>query len=242
VNHNPILLEEMGIEFPKMMACKITINELQGEVLEKYQKAEKSFSEMIPVDKGGKDLVRVIYELHDQSIAEYYTKNQIACKKGCDICCHQLVCCTALEMETIIDFIENLSGMEKTKILYHVRKESMKFFKAHKEVLASTKNWESIGEYLKKCAYGITPCPYLNTRERKCIIYPARPLICRMTRTKNPCGEMEQLKVLPQGINLYVDQIASAVIICEEKRQFGNVRLYPMAGWVITEPYGNFFL
>ncbi|MDO9399375.1 MAG: hypothetical protein Q7T79_01650 [bacterium] len=241
MNYDPILLQEIDIKLPKVMACQLTSYKPKGKALKKFQQAAESFLEILPTGKEGKKLVRAIYEVHDRLLFDYYAKNQIACRKGCDICCRQLVCCSALETEVIIDFITN-SGMEKAKIIYQVKKKSLKFFKEHEKIISTANDWSQIGDYLRKHAHGVTPCPYLHTKEKKCIIYPARPLICRVARTKNPCGQADQLKALPHGINLYVDHIAFTLIDREEKKLYGQMRVYPMAGWPITKPYGEFFL
>lgn len=166
MDYDPILLEEIDMKLPKVMTCQLTSYKPEGKALEKFQQAAESFLKIIPVDKKGKDLLKAIYEVHDKLLTDYRSKNQIACKKGCDICCHQMVCCSALETEVIIDFIAN-SGLEKTKLLYHVRKKSLKFFKEHEEIILAADDWSQIGDYLKKHMHGVTPCPYLHTKEKK---------------------------------------------------------------------------
>ncbi len=120
------------------------------------------------------DITNLINEEFLRNIRKYGDK--IKCGKGCSQCCNKIFSITLLDSFIIKKYFTTLSEEEKSFLKNKARlyKEKSKAFKAE----------------AKKDLDFISPCPALDD-EGSCMIYEARPVICRRFGTpiydyKNP--------------------------------------------------------
>jgi len=86
-------------------------------------------------------------------------------------------------------------------------------------------------------------CPYLGL-DKKCDIYPVRPINCRIAKTKNRCGiyeTEEDITKRPKEIKLFLDQVAINLIIAEQRRMTNDSTQKPLADWPLVEGFKGFF-
>lgn len=99
---------------------------------------------------------------HDARIASAPDVSTLACRAGCTWCCHFSVDVRAVEVFSILDFVErSLPAEEQTRIYSEVR--------ANSKALHGMDDMERMGRNVK--------CPFLSAG--RCSIYEARPQTCR---------------------------------------------------------------
>jgi Fe-S-cluster containining protein len=108
------------------------------------------------------------HSLADHLISYFESENPlpqpIACRAGCDCCCYNLVELTPPEALLIGDFIDqHFSAAEKKVLLDRVARTLARTAGQSKAAIAARR--------------GDLPCPLL--RDRQCMVYPVRPLVCR---------------------------------------------------------------
>jgi len=113
--------------------------------------------------------IKDMYQTTDEFISSFcvYAKNQnqkrIACKKGCEWCCHQPVYALSYELDYLNNFIKTrFSNQKQKEISARAAKKRKKLEGLEKEQLVNTKY----------------PCPLLE--DGSCIAYEARPIACRI--------------------------------------------------------------
>lgn len=243
------LLKEMQVEFDQ-------IDPIRGyKMSEKerifYDKARGEFLEKLGESESGVTLVRSVFRLMDELTEEYLKENEISCHQGCSWCCYQLVCCTTLEMELIIDYINSLPKTSRRSIKQRTRKDALSFYRYFQENSKSLlrhslltgigiERWENVGPALRK-TYRERPCIFLDGG--LCSIYPARPIDCRIAKTRDGiCGTRAKIWTKrPEPIRLFFDQIASDLITREEEKVYGGLQVVPLVGWPISEKFYPFF-
>lgn len=217
-----------------------------------YDKAKDEFLERLGRPGEGVNLVRNVFRLMDELTEEYLRDNEISCHRGCSWCCHQLVCCTTLEMELIIDYIDSLPRSSRRSLKQKIRKGALNFYHYYqrnkKSFLGSSflsttvgiERWEDIGPALRK-AHRRKPCLFLD--RDICSIYPVRPVDCRIAKTKDKiCGMRARIWIKePKQIRLFFDQVASDLITYEEEKVYGKLQVVPLIGWPLTEKFYPFF-
>jgi Fe-S-cluster containining protein len=108
---------------------------------------------------------------HDSRIASAADVGTLACCAGCTWCCYFSVDVRAVEVFSILDFVERmLPTDEKARIYAEVR--------ANSTVLNKMDEIERMGHNIK--------CPFLS--EGRCVIYAARPQTCRNYHATNAAG------------------------------------------------------
>lgn len=101
-------------------------------------------------------------ERHDARIAAAPDVGTLACRAGCTWCCHFSVDVRAVEVFSILDFVERtLSPEEKARVFSEVRTNAT--------TLAGMDDIERMRHNVK--------CPFLS--DGRCSIYTARPQTCR---------------------------------------------------------------
>ncbi len=222
-----------------------------------YQKAKKEFLNRLDNSLEGKKRVENIFALVDELTLEFLKDNPITCHYGCAWCCYQLVSCTTLEMELIVDYLKFLPRKPRRVIIQRVKKETLRLRKLHRKIEASSppglpKRWELLAEPLEKAHYG-RPCSFLNSAQ-SCSIYPVRTIDCRTAKTNdNVCGKtleetqaegVEAIRLLEEGpkpIRLFFDQVASDLIMEEEEKIYGAIQVVPLAAWSFVPQFEEFF-
>lgn len=108
---------------------------------------------------------------HDARIAAAPDVGTLACRAGCTWCCHFSVDVRAVEVFSILDFVERtFTTEEKTRVYAEVRANS-----------AALKNLGEIERMRRN-----VKCPFLNGG--RCTIYTARPQTCRNYHATNVAG------------------------------------------------------
>jgi len=108
---------------------------------------------------------------HDSRIASAPDVGTLACGAGCSWCCHFSVDVRAVEVFSILDFVERtLTTEEKARVYAELR--------ANSAVLKNMSEVERMGRNIK--------CPFLS--EGRCGIYAARPQTCRNYHATNSAG------------------------------------------------------
>ncbi len=184
----------------------------------------------------GVGLVKSVFALMDSLTAEYLKNNKTSCHKGCDICCHQLVCCTTLEMKVIKDYLETLPRPKRRAIKHNVKMGAIKFARSCNANKFDIMKGRGVGinDPLRQFYYG-KPCPYLSNHS--CSIYEARPADCRIFKTKDDCSKTGMVK----EIRLLFEQI-SVNLIMEEEQKSHNIRGLPaLVGWPLRDEFQKYF-
>lgn len=108
---------------------------------------------------------------HDTRIASAPDVGTLACRAGCTWCCHFSVDVRAVEVFTILDFVErSLPSDEKARIYSEVR--------ANSAALKGMDDMERMRHNVK--------CPFLSSG--RCSIYEARPQTCRNYHATDVAG------------------------------------------------------
>ena len=204
-----------------------------------HQTCKEYFLEKLDCNKGGTDLIKSIYALLDELTAEFLKENPVSCRPGCAWCCQQLVCCTTLEMEVIIEYLESLPRPARRQITKQAKKESLKFKKFYENNDFGGKRLEKIAPDLREFHY-LRPCLYLSEK-KMCHIYRPRPIDCRIAKTKGFCGHRKEGEEKPKSIRLFLDQVASDLIMEEEKKIYGKLEVVPLIMWPLTGKFAEFF-
>jgi Fe-S-cluster containining protein len=107
----------------------------------------------------------------DERIAAAPDVSSLACRAGCAWCCYFTIDVRAVEVFSILDFVESsLTPDEKTRVYAEVR--------ANRAVLAGLDEVARATRNLK--------CPFLNAG--RCTIYAARPQTCRNYHATDVAG------------------------------------------------------
>jgi Fe-S-cluster containining protein len=108
---------------------------------------------------------------HDARISSAPDVGTLACRAGCTWCCHFSVDVRAVEVFSILEFVErSLSADEKARIYSEVR--------ANSAALKGMDEMERMRRNVK--------CPFLSTG--RCSIYEARPQTCRNYHATDVAG------------------------------------------------------
>ncbi len=105
----------------------------------------------------------------------------VSCRTGCDHCCKQPVFITPMEGVAIRDFVERNGLSERIRQRITRYREEIAARRLGSEGLqVLLRNVRGQGpppsERQRRAVYGIH-CPFLE--DHRCLIYPARPLMCR---------------------------------------------------------------
>jgi len=108
---------------------------------------------------------------HDSRIAAAPDVGTLACRAGCTWCCYFSVDVRAVEVFSILDFVEReLPAEVKARIYAELRANS-----------ASLKNLDELERMRRN-----VKCPFLN--EGRCSVYAVRPQTCRNYHATNVAG------------------------------------------------------
>ena len=148
------------------------------------------------------------------------------CTPGCSHCCHQNIPIHAAEELTIMEYVDqNFSSTQRSDLSNRFR-AWFAFMNDNTPNLPMLSK-KDINEFGNKLIQYKIPCPFLNN-EKKCSIYPVRPITCRTFYVKDApekckqtlgrIGEMEGYDIQAMGIA----DIARAA-------DFMQIRLLPYA-------------
>lgn len=131
-------------------------------------------------------LVPSLQRLFDRILeAEIDDPGQISCREGCEACCRQLIPISIPEAFFLNDLIRSLPLKKQTELRQRFR---------HTMNLVQRAGWEADlknprrNPDLDQLYFQLnTSCPFLE--DRRCTIYPSRPLVCREYHVKNPAED-----------------------------------------------------
>jgi len=136
----------------------------------------------------------------------------ISCRKGCGICCCQLVPLSAPEAFFLYDYVNSLPEERRTEIL-------SRFSAINEGIIERIKNLKDTDEH-QALAWDYfklrIPCPFLD--DDSCSIYPIRPFACREYNIISPaelCIDPFNNKILrikiPRNMTTATAMLASEV-------------------------------
>lgn len=148
-------------------------------------------------------LTRQAHAWADALLARFEADNPlphpIACRPGCDFCCHNQVEVTPLEALAIGNFIQLLPVDERTCLQDRIQTSlASRAGKTRHDIARSRQQF---------------PCPFLS--QGLCAIYPVRPLVCRAMHALDAgCCEqaLQDENLSPDRYYLHRDEIVRSII------------------------------
>lgn len=148
------------------MEISLDVPFVRGVLAQEHQRAQDEIR-----DAGVMRAYENSRQRHDARIASAPDVNTLACRAGCTWCCHFSVDVRAVEVFSILDFVERtLSAEEKARIYSEVR--------ANSATLRDLDEMERMRHNVK--------CPFLSAG--RCSIYTARPQTCRNYHATDVAG------------------------------------------------------
>ena len=148
------------------MEISLDVPFVLGVLAEEHQRAANEIDSLGAVRAYENSRLR-----HDARIASAPDLNTLACRAGCTWCCHFSVDVRAVEVFSILDFVErSLPSDEKARIYSEVR--------ANSAALKGMDDMERMRRNVK--------CPFLSAG--RCSIYEARPQTCRNYHATDVAG------------------------------------------------------
>lgn len=168
---------------------------------------------------------------------------KLACHKGCSFCCYQMVTCTKMEIDEIINFINEMERTLQRSLKRRINRFVIKwqrYYRENKAALAinplqATKE-ESLAVIQKvhKDWRG-KPCPFLN-QEGACDIYPVRIIDCRTASSLTPCDPSDPKHVKDQEdskrFRFECEWWANNLIADRQIQRFGYMATSPLHQWL----------
>ncbi len=218
-------------------------NMLSGEVIIQpglYTQAEEEF--IVRMEQLPSDLkpVQKVYRLLADFDEQYKQTRNLACTIGCSHCCSGQISCTGLEMEYIIDYLKDLIRERLRPIKLQVRRQAEEFnswWQMEKSRHTELRNiiLGKLDPKLDLSHLRYRACLFLSPLENKCLVYQARPIICRSKKAITKCN----------GINLHLtsllyDQMAIRYLRKAAESTDQKYSL-PLVIWTMQKPFNGFF-
>ena len=148
------------------MEISLDLDFIRGVLAQEYQRAQDEIRTV-----GALRALEHSLQRHDARIASAPDVGTLACRAGCTWCCYFSVDVRAVEVFSILDFVERTFTIEeKTRVYAEIR--------ANSTALRNLGENERMKRNVK--------CPFLN--EGRCTIYSARPQSCRNYHATNVAG------------------------------------------------------
>lgn len=142
----------------------------------------------------------------------------VACKTGCDDCCHALFDLAPVESLALAVAFQKLPRQERREALRRAEKAARIYDEAARQVLMA-----SAKDRLKLLSQARVPCPLLS--KGRCILYEERPATCRLygipvaiQGSARTChrARFQEGQTYPtvdlQQVNQQLDQISAAAV------------------------------
>ena len=200
-----------------------------------------SFKKLLDMSLEGSEFVTELYDKYELLTKFYLDKHRIACRKFCSHCCMQLVPATSSEMELIVEFIQGMNRSLHRSVIVHVKSRSRKYLTRLHRLRSANMDNATLTAQLKQEYMGIT-CPFLG-KAGYCVVYPARPMICRTWKATRPCG-ITRSKEGDEGllVKLIMDRLAMELINENDIAVHGKPVIMPLVAWPTTKNfYRDFF-
>jgi Fe-S-cluster containining protein len=149
-------------------------------------------------EKGKTTFLAAAYEVFDELTAYLFKKIRFFCHAGCNLCCHQPVLVSPIELGEIKLFVDNLDQATRSSI--------------ESRFLAVKHDWLGwIGQFRKSEPpteaqiyerWKGHKCFCLNLSGR-CDIYPVRPIVCRLSCNDLECVDYLTLRLEDPLIDVF---------------------------------------
>lgn len=194
--------------------------------------SEVDFAEEVrrKIEEGGCSFVFAVYRTLEEHLEKCLKLSgyQIACKKGCSVCCYELVTCTGMEFTEIVKYVRSLSEAERKAVISGTRRAvrawRKRFSKQRKAFITDTS--ELVKMY--RDWFGRS-CPFLCREDGSCRIYPVRPIDCRTTTSLEKC-ELPHLSA--ERFRFEPELWANNLILQEEQRRNFEMTTTPLHHWI----------
>lgn len=149
------------------------------------------------------DLARQAHAWADGLMARFEADNPlphpIACRPGCDFCCHNQIEVIPLEALAIGSYVQGLPEAEQESLQDRIEASlALRTGKTKNEIARSRREF---------------PCPFLH--QGLCAIYPVRPLVCRAMHSLDVVRCEQALAdedLSPDRYYLHRDEIVRSII------------------------------
>ena len=142
------------------------------------------FREMLEGRPG--PFVRDVYDVLDELNARKPREMSVrlACKLSCFACCMQLASCHNCEWDLIEEFLLNRAGkwqrQERRQLRRQLEKATRDYARMYPVGTVLPPPDRLLKDWFRK------PCPFLL--DKKCAVYPVRPLVCRIVTSIVKCS------------------------------------------------------
>lgn len=142
-------------------------------------------------------LVQAVYAALDSINASYASNYgiQIACHKGCGLCCEQMVYCLPQEWQAIRQQVLGMKGKQRFDLEKRMKKSHrdwVNYGKTH-----AVRTWQKEGILRLYKDWVGKRCPFLND-QNECDVYENRPVACRCAfHTGTECKSHEEMSTMP---------------------------------------------
>ncbi len=143
-------------------------------------------------ESGKKMLLASIYETYETVLADTF----FACRKGCASCCTQSVTITALEGNSILEYLAEYGVIRDDDLAGRLAASTPSLPACTTNQFARSFLDGKVPETGAE-EWSFAPCIFLAGNY--CTIYPARPFACRCFASTTPCGP-EGAAVLPTAV------------------------------------------
>lgn len=147
---------------------------------------QEQFSGLVRTLTTEQSLIQAIYAVIDDISAAYirdFSLN-VACHKGCGLCCKQMVYCLPQEWEAIRRHVLGMQGMPRHNLEKRMKKSHQRWQHYRRTHTIRTRDNAGIKQ-IHKFWLGIE-CPFLNANQ-ECDVYDARPIACRTALQFDSC-------------------------------------------------------
>jgi Fe-S-cluster containining protein len=179
------------------------------------------------MERDGISFVLAVYRTLDEFLEQEIRNSGIslACKRGCSLCCFQLVTCTEIEMNEIVSFVKNMTRKNRRQLEKRLKKFGQKWAEYYraKKIILEINPFQIYDDYWGK------PCPFLNPTSGICDIYPVRIIDCRTFSSLTQCTE--DLKEA-QRFRFPPEKWANNMIMEEQERKNGMLATVPVHNWL----------
>jgi len=202
------------------------------EIVTQGDITKEAFQEAVDQKRrSGLSFVLAVYRTLDEFLEREGENSEVvlACKKGCSLCCYQLVSCTEMEMDVIVGFIRTMPRLRRRLLERRLRKFATKWqrYLLRNGIALRENPFKPLRDWAGRA------CPFLNEREGSCDVYPVRIIDCRTASSLTPCnkgGKGERFLFQSEGW-------ANNLILDEQRKRMGGIHVTPIHHWLLIKKF-----
>ena len=150
--------------------------------------------------------LRRLYEKLDNALKPI--QKVTSCKQGCTHCCHLPILCSELENELLIDYMDEHYTPDKLTEFKDKINQNKDIFSQLMHI-----NGRFLDENYKLYSNSNIPCAFLDNNTNNCMVYEARPYICRKYLVFNDPSVCENtLNKTDQYYSSYQTTVKDAIV------------------------------